>query len=320
MFTTIKRYYSRTAPVFIPGNYFGDGSDGISTTGSNFIVNASGDMVVANYTSVNVGATGGFGVSAPCKGMLIYCQGDFVLSGSINMQGNSYVGTGSTDATLFRFVDSGSVQSAANISIMGTSASVAENIMSQVYNWYNDGITYTIQNSGSAGGLNGNSSGIPFSRRGLAGTSNNNGCGGGGGGSFYSVDYPTDYSTPGSSGSYSGGGKGGTADGDTGSGPAGGNGGGNIILIVKGNVIITSSGIISAKGNNGVNGSDLGTRYGGSGGGGGGTICILYGGTYINSGSVTANGGTGGLASAQVFTSGGNGGNGNIYIQKIRSN
>ena len=318
MFTTIKRYYSRTAPVFIPGNYFGNGSNGVSTTGSNFVPNASKDMVVANYTSINLNAASSFSVSTPCKGMLIYCQGDLIVSGSISMAGNSYVGTGSTDATLFRITQTGSAQSAANIAIMGTSASVSET--NQVYSWYNNGITYTIQNSGSAGGLNGNSSGVPFSRRGLAGTNNSNGCGGGGGGSFYSVEYVPDYSTPGTSGSYSGGGKGGTADGDTASGPAGGNGGGNIILVVKGNVIISSTGTITAKGDNGVNGTDLGIRYGGSGGGGGGTICILYGGTYINSGSVTANGGTGGLASTEAYTSGGNGGNGNIYIQKIRSN
>ena len=315
MFTTTKRLYSRTAPIFVPPNYFGDGSNGVSTTGSNFVPNASKDMVVANYTSVNLINGSSFTVSTACKGMLIYCQGDLIVSGTISMAGNSYVGTGSTDATLFRITSTGSSQSAANIAIMGTSASASET--NQLYNWYNNGITYTIQNSGSAGGANGNTSNIPYSRAGLAGNSNSNGCAGGGGGSFYSVEYVPDYSTPGTSGSYSGGGQGGTADGDTASGPAGGDGGGNIILIVKGNVIIASSGIISAKGNNGVNGIDSGIRYGGSGGGGGGSICILYGGTYINSGSVTADGGTGGLASSQVYTSGGNGGNGNIYIQKI---
>lgn len=317
MFTTTKRLYSRTAPVFIPGNYFGDGSNGVSTTGSTFVPNASKDMVVANYTSINLINGSGFSVSTPCKGILIYCQGDLIVSGSISMAGNSYVGTGSADATLFRITQTGSAQSSPNIDIMGTSASVSET--NQVYNWYNNGITYTIQNSGSAGGANGDANGYPNNRYGKNGSNNSNGCAGGGGGAFYISGNP-DYSTPGASGSYSGGGKGGTSGGLPSSGPDGGNGGGNIILVVKGNVIISSTGIISAKGDNGVNGQDSSADYGGSGGGGGGSICILHGGTYINSGSVTANGGTGGLTAPEAFTYGGNGGNGNIYIQKILSN
>lgn len=318
MFTTTKRLYSRTAPVFIPGNYFGDGSNGVSTTGSNFVPNASKDMVVANYTSINLINGSSFSVSTPCKGMLIYCQGDLIVSGTISMAGNSYVGTGSTDATLFRITSTGSAQSAANIAIMGTSASVSET--NQVYSWYNNGITYTIANTGSAGGARGQTGGGPAA--GVNAPDSTNSCGGGGGGAYYR-NGGTDSQTNGTSGSYSGGGVGGAGDNSAfygGSFP-GGAGGGNIILIVKGNVIISSTGIISSKGNNGVNADNISpNENAGSGGGGGGTICILYGGTYINSGSVTANGGTGGLYFDSVAQQGGNGGNGNIYIQKIRSN
>lgn len=319
MFTTTKRYYSRTAPVFIPGNYFGNGSNGVSTTGSNFVPNASGDMVVANYTSINLINGSGFSVSAPCKGMLIYCQGDLIVSGTINMAGNSYVGTGSTDATLFRITQTGSAQSSPSIAIMGTSASVSET--NQVYSWYNNGITYTIANAGGAGGARGQGpgGGAPFGENAPAST---NSCGGGGGGAYYS-NGGTASQTNGTSGSYSGGGVGGAGDTSVfgGGSVPGGAGGGNIILIVKGNVIISSTGIISSKGNNGVDADNISPfENAGSGGGGGGSICILYGGTYINSGSVTANGGTGGLRFDSVAQQGGNGGNGNIYIQKIRSN
>ena len=318
MFTTTKRLYSRTAPVFIPGNYFGDGSNGVSTTGSNFVPNASKDMVVANYTSINLNAASSFSVSTPCKGMLIYCQGDLIVSGTISMAGNSYVGTGSADATLFRITSTGSAQSAANIAIMGTSASVSET--NQVYSWYNNGITYTIANAGSAGGARGTQMTLMYGKNAPDST---NSCGGGGGGAMYNGGSMVESQTDGTSGSYSGGGVGGAGDNGSifGGSVPGGAGGGNIILIVKGNVKIASTGIISSKGNNGVDADNISpNENAGSGGGGGGTICILYGGTYINSGSVTANGGTGGLRFDSNAQLGGNGGNGNIYIQKIRSN
>jgi len=314
MFTTTKRLYSRTAPIFVPPNYFGDGSNGVSTLGSNFVPNASKDMVVANYTSVNLINGSSFTVSTACKGMLIYCQGDLIVSGSITMAGKSYVGTGSTDATLFRITSTGSAQIAANIAIMGTSASVSET--NQLYNWYNNGITYTIANTGSAGGASGSIGTLVYGKNAPDST---NSCGGGGGGAYYN-NGGTNSQTNGTSGSYSGGGAGGAGDTSLyyGGSVPGGDGGGNIILIVKGNVKIASTGVISAKGTNGVDADNISpNENAGSGGGGGGTICILYGGTYINSGSVTANGGTGGLYFDNVAQQGGNGGNGNIYIQKI---
>ena len=73
-------------------NYFGDGSDGsLSTSGnvSETVLNKNGsydgDMLVKQYTSLTVNSGHTYTTDQPCRGMLIYVQGDCTINGHISM-------------------------------------------------------------------------------------------------------------------------------------------------------------------------------------------------------------------------------------------
>ena len=75
-------------------NYFGNGSDGsLNTSGNNnFTVqnkNGSydGDMVVKQYNTLTVNAGHTITTDQPCRGMIIYVNGDCVVNGKISMTG-----------------------------------------------------------------------------------------------------------------------------------------------------------------------------------------------------------------------------------------
>ena len=74
------------------GNYWGDGSDGAFTSdGSDeqTVLNKNGsydgDMLVRNYTSMTVSSGHTYTVDQPCRGMLIYVQGDCTIVGTLTM-------------------------------------------------------------------------------------------------------------------------------------------------------------------------------------------------------------------------------------------
>ena len=46
-----------------------------------------GDMVLKQYSSVSIDTGDTVTTDQPCRGLFIYCQGNFVLNGTINMQG-----------------------------------------------------------------------------------------------------------------------------------------------------------------------------------------------------------------------------------------
>jgi hypothetical protein len=311
MFSTAIRRYSRERITFTPKNYFGNGSDGVNTTGSNFTPNAFGDAKVFNFTSMDLGEAFGIGPNAACSGLIIYCQGDCIISGSISMKGKSYVGTGSNNIEIYRIDPiSGSEQASSSIMLgLGTDAVNAE--ANQRYVWATVGDKRVITlNGGAAGAAGVNVS--PFA--GGSGSASSISTGGGGGGGYYDSLYPAN---AGVAGKYSGGGKGGRGSAINGNyRDNGGNGGGNIVMIVGGNLIITNTGQIIADGDDGTNGTNPPSSIGGGGGGGGGTISLFYAGSYTNNGIVRANGGSGGSGLGSGFA-GGPGGSGSIFIQKI---
>ena len=44
-----------------------------------------GDMVVKQYTSINIDAGDTVTVDQPCRGMMILCQGDCTINGTLSM-------------------------------------------------------------------------------------------------------------------------------------------------------------------------------------------------------------------------------------------
>ena len=314
MFITSKRRYSGIGNIqFVGPSYFGNGSDGALITSGAFLLtpNASNDMIVKNYTSIHIGFENMVSASAVCAGLLFYVTGDCIISGSLSMTGKAYTNTGSNDITLFRPTDTGSAQPSSSYLLgWGLDAINAEANQGFISNV---GINRTIKKFGGAGGIGATNIG---SDDGTSGSYIENGAGGGGGGGYYIMTFP---STNGASGSYGGGGTGGRGSAQS---PAtytaGGFGGGNIVLIVKGNVIVTSLGSITANGGKGQDGSNLAPSQAGAGGGGGGTITILYGGSYTNNGIVSVNGGLGGLDGGVNVGGGGDGGTGSLFIAKIK--
>ena len=76
----------------VGGNYWGDGSDGAFTSdGSDTqtVLNKNGsydgDMLVRNYTSMTISSGHTYTVDQPCRGMLIYVQGDCSIIGTLTM-------------------------------------------------------------------------------------------------------------------------------------------------------------------------------------------------------------------------------------------
>lgn len=294
---------------------YGDGSDGVfnSTGNVTFAVGADdGGPIVKQYSSFTLNAGHTMTVDRRCKGLIILCQGDVTISGTIHM-------------------DNLAARVSRDINTVPWSGSVAAVT-------YPDYTLKTLLNflipAGGAGGAGG---GVSSGAAGANGGSNcaYGGSGGGGGGCGYSP--PALNPTAGNVGAGTGG-SGGTAYGAsaTNGSPGGVGGGGIIIIIAKGNITINAGGTVSANstgnggnggtasastcaggggggagnGGNGGNASQPANSYaqggGGGGGAGGGVILLIYGGVYTNSGAVTVNGGSGGIGGT---ASGGAGGN-----------
>ncbi len=83
-------YYSGVAE----GGYFGSGTDGALTTTGNVTHTVQnkygaydGDMVVKNYGDLTISAGHTMTVDQPCRGMLIYVDGDCTINGTLTMLG-----------------------------------------------------------------------------------------------------------------------------------------------------------------------------------------------------------------------------------------
>jgi len=331
------------------GNYFGDGTDGVYNVTSDTYLQSTtdGDAVVLHTTQLNVAAGTTLTTLTRCKALIAYVQGDLNVDGTITMTARGAnvdpIAAGVPVSGL-QFIRStpGGTQSLTSsvVNGMGSSAITAE--AKQLAT--STGTLFTISRGGAAAkvsGSSGDTTGTAFVfENGNDGTTGKSGSGGTGVVSATSNAWST-----GAAGTCFGGGSGGgaaiggsnltstaTANGGKGgdgvgsaaagsgagnpagtpanSGLAGSTGtGGTLILIVGGNVRVSSTGSITANGSNG-NGS-LTLASGGASGGG--NILILYAGQLINSGTISANGGTSGTWSTTTARAG----HGSVQIAQV---
>ncbi len=284
---------------------YGNGSDGVfnSTGNTTWAVGADdGGPIVKQFTSFTLNAGHTLTVDRRCKGLIIFCTGDVIISGTISMDNKAARVTRNTEG--IPWVNYGSI-------------SYVDSITKTL-------VEYLIPAGGNGGQGGANNSGSP----GGAGGSNcaYGGCGGGGGtgGTVSATKY--NGAPGGVGGSTSTGGVGGAGAGGASAGTAGGAGGGGIVVIIaKGNIVINSGGVITASstqpggnsgnstvdggasgggggaGNGGAGGAGYSTAGwsctgGGGGGAGGGVVVLIYGGSYTNNGAIMVNGSSGGTA------------------------
>lgn len=337
-------------------NYWGDGSDGnvtISTLTELTVPNKSGsydgDMVIKNYTGLTIDNGATLTTEQPCRGLLIFVNGNCTINGSISMRGKGAFAdptiAGGSDngivngsGLLFPFLHSASSETLASVDLAGC-GNGAVGIESEFPVLSSNGKIFNIARQGASGGsaVSGNVDG----NGGGSGTAQTGGGGSGGA-------WDTGNAGAGSYGSCFAGGSGGGgsrtgsatsavawagAGGNAGSGTncSGGAGnphgtdqtgaagpvvgepqgtGGLIVLFVSGNLTVGATGSIDARG-------CLGNSAGEGGGGtsGSGAILIGYAGTYTNSGSVTV--AARGVNTIVVNGKGGNGGAGWSEIAQV---
>ena len=323
------------------GNYFGDGTDGALSTSGNVTyttLNKNGsydaDMVVKNYTSVTIAAGHTVTVDQPCRGLLMYCNGDVSISGTLSMTGKG----GNSDPTLTGGSDSAAVNangiqlgmftaSGTDTLAANTFAGSGNAAVAAVANQpaiAGDGTKYTISRiggSGGSGGGPGSCSNCGFSgSTGTAGQSAGTtlSTGGGGGGGFWSTGSNKYAGAGGKGGCFSGGPGGGGSFQRYGYGAHnwGGGAGGE-----GSSQNSNQGGAHGGAGNPGGGGVGSGPSYGGTGGqpgqdGVGGIIwLIVKGNVTVNSGgTISCNGKNGGSGSSHRTPGGGGSGGGVIFI------
>ena len=331
-------------------NYFGNGSDGsLNTTGNNtFTVqnkNGSydGDMVVKQYNSLTVNAGHTITPDQPCRGMIIYVDGDCVVNGKISMTARG----AAADPTTAGASDSSAVQTAGlrygikmtggtdalsmagGVTFSGCGNAAKNAVANQVSGAGSNYTIHTVPRS-SLNGANRPSVGgngtkeNPADIRGGNAVSGSSACGGGGAGgqAYETVDGQGGYG--GNSTCFTGGSGGGGAAGggqaDSGhrGGGAQGNGGQGG---TGGNHNESSSRPKGTGGAGNPGGSDGSVGVSGNndaGGGTGGLLFLIVKGnlTIGSSGSIQANGKRGGDSTATSDNSsmGGGSGGGHIMI------
>src|ERR1700721_2754460 len=76
------------AASMVGANYFGDGSQGIgsfTSPASVTVPTADKSVVVSNYTSLTIGATGSLTLNTRAQAWLVYVQGNCVINGTLSM-------------------------------------------------------------------------------------------------------------------------------------------------------------------------------------------------------------------------------------------
>ena len=318
--------------------YFGDNSDGAGNfSGSittlrtrisaSFASTQDGVPVIKNFSSLFISRSVVLSPTNRCKGMLIFVDGDAIISGSISMTARGAKFTGSEasfsvinppylgDYWSTQVFPSSSYLS--RVFAVGASGGTAGPTPSSTGG---TGTTGILGRSGGGGGGGGQAS---AGGAGATGTSFSGGSGGGGGGPAGGLNGIAFGGQGGAGVGYGGGGTGNPGGASSTNymplySITGGEGtGGLLILIVRGNLKIGPNGSIVTNGINGGNGM---SGYGSAGGGGsgGGVLYIYYGGTLTNNGTTTANGGSGGATgSPGTGANGGAGGAGTAIISKL---
>lgn len=327
-------------------SFFGDGSDGVLDTTENviFSVTPHTGIVIKQYQSIKINAGHIVTVDNPCRGLILYSQGDVVISGTIDMSKKAGFGSGEipplviTKSKLDKYNRIATVLQALKGGNGGNGG-------------YGGGWYGLYRSSGGTGGpgrllaggygggggggcamgyTGGNGGSIPYADIGGGDTTQGSRVttassytrgnfgikgihGSGGSGAVYSSSDGRVSGTGGKCNGGGGGGSGGVSETSTYyNGDDGEYAGGAVIIISGGNVTINSGGVIAANGGNGGNGSNAangsaitGASGGGGGGGaGGGIVAIFYKGSFVNNGTIQVNGGVGGSGGA--YSQGGN--------------
>lgn len=320
--------YTTTTPGFF---YFGDNRDGDGNFSSSVQISSSfssvtdGDPIIKNFSSLFISESLLVSPTNRCDGMLIFVDGDCVISGSLSMTAKGASGVG-IDASFVPInppnlgyywnnivFPSSSYRSFVFVAGSAGSSNAASTTGS-------NGKSLQLLGSGSGysgGGASGGSGAVPtFGGSGSAGTSFSGGSGGGGAGSG-SAFFGGNAALNGGAGGNAGSG-GGAGAGNPGGNPNGGEGtGGLLILMVKGNLLIGPSGSIRSNGSNG--GNAVSVNGGGGGGSGGGVVYVYYGKSFTSSSSspaITVTGGIGGAGSGSGLR-GGDGGTGSLIISNL---
>jgi hypothetical protein len=281
-----------------------------------------GDMVVKQYTSINIDAGDTVTVDQPCRGLMILCQGDCTINGTLSMKekgananpsssGGSDSNAVQTNGLQLPFLTtSGSDTLTASNTLLNGCGTLARSVVANFKSISGTGNIITVPKVGGAGGTAGGS----------AGSSVTNGTGGGGSGNHQGG---TTTARGGNGTCFSGGsGSGGNVNGSSvygtddyaGAGGAGGNGSYAVCTL-------------------GGAGNPAGTTvkyFGGysggnpvAGGGTGGLLILIVSGTLTigSGGKITVKGGDGavlsdqtGSYSGQYASGGGHAGGGRIII------
>lgn len=342
---TIKHFLTATPKFrYIEdiSTYFGEGTDGdLITTGNvSFSSTLDGPTVYKHFNNLVINEGHVVTVANRCKGMVIYCDGDCTINGTLSMTARGCKGAGEY------FAPNGlaSVKTpdgTIDLTIPPTGGTVTGNPRSSSYSYYNNYYNGNSSTNGACGG--GGSGGASNSSAengrspatGGAGGAGTTWCGGSGGGGCGADRYEVTASNGSSSGGAGGAGYGYDAVGAGGAGNPGGTGhyrrpnsystydwpgnngaGGLLILAVKGTLTINGS--VQSKGSDGGT-IPTGRSYSSGGGGsGGGSITILHCGSFTNNGTISVSGGAGGGTNGRSNCSpGGAGGSGSLRIHKV---
>jgi hypothetical protein len=301
----------------VDGNYFGDGSDGaLTTSGDVSLALPSGnDMVVANYTDLDVSSGDTLTVASANRGLLLYCSGNLIVDGTLSMSlrgcscdptaagGSDSSAVSATGLRLPMFTASGTdTLAAADFAGCGNTAVAAVANQPAIAG---DGTIFVVSQLGATGG-----SGVSSNSTG------NNGNAGTTGGATISTG-----------GGASGGAQANHGSNSTGTGGRGGafsSGAGTGGVGRQPGVSSAAGGNYGGSGSSGVCGGGCGGGWGNGAGGGsnieghGGLMWVVVKGniTVGASGSIEAHGGRGqitGLGAAAAAGGGGTGG-GAIHV------
>ena len=312
-----------------PGGYFGTGELGnvtisslTSITPPNPVNSYDADMVVLNYSSLDITSSGTLTTSQPCRGMLVYVAGNCTISGKLSMTqrgaaANPTVSGASDNSAVpaeglrFPFLTaSGSDSLVVSDSLLAGCGTAARSAIANHSNLSSNGTIVTISRAGAAGGAR-VSGGTPISPNdGSSGATGQSGGGGSGGGYYQQSTVGAGSSgTCFSGGSGGGGSHGGSASDAAQYGGAGGNPSGSDNGFPTPGGIGNPNGTWSSGGYvaNGIDNSEGGT---------GGLLVLIVGGTLtINSGgSIQANGFSGPNFSNANRGGGGASGGGNVVV------
>jgi hypothetical protein len=150
-------------------NYWGDSSDGTATISSdteltvpNKVGSYDGDMVIKNYSGLTIDNGVTLTTDAPCRGLLIFVDGDCTINGILSMRGKgafadpttaggSDSGTVNASGLQFGYLHSGSTDTLASMDLAGC-GSGAVSIEGNFPPLSSNGKVFTVARQGAGGG------------------------------------------------------------------------------------------------------------------------------------------------------------------------